>query len=184
LIAQVGSQYRNVGEPAREAPSDSVHPALCEAGKFNDVAASICTNCTSGKWQPNRGRREVHCRPCHRGRCSESPGQSALSACTRCAAGTFSAVVGANSPCTECAAGQFQNAQGRSNCRGCWAGRYAADPTAIVCPSAKRAGTVEQIQEAHLRGELDPPGERASDYSRGSERERYCADVALCKHSA
>ncbi len=93
----------------------------CPAGQFQSSSGqSSCGSCAGGKYQNFNG--QTSCKLCGAGKYHNNNGQTAESACTNCAAGTYSSA-GATS-CTNCAAGKFQGSTGSASCQNCPAGMY------------------------------------------------------------
>jgi hypothetical protein len=108
----------------------------CPVGKFsaalvNNLDISVCDSCRPGEYAVPGS---IRCTPCPIGkhaRSQDGPGGDPLY-CLHCAAGKYSAALGANSSgvCAECDAGTFAERRGQTSCTACGPGTYATSGAA------------------------------------------------------
>jgi hypothetical protein len=96
----------------------------CAAGKASSDGAYACDKCAPGKYQAHNG--ENYCQNCDCGTFNPAEGATDASACTTCAAGTYS--ISGSYECTKCAAGFASNSGSKcdsNSCQICAAGEYS-----------------------------------------------------------
>ena len=118
----------------------------CSAGTYSGSGASSCTNCPPGTTSFNVA---PSCTPCIAGTYSIS-----TIACDFCAAGKYSAAVGASSSatCTPCPAGNYSSSAASTSCPACVSPNYCAAnstaqnpcPAGSYCPNASTIFTCPQ----------------------------------------
>ena len=104
----------------------SVGPQPCDAGKFSNGSAKVCSPCSVGTWSPSgQGR----CFSCERGKYAA---QESSPTCLACDAGKFADLAGSIS-CTPCSPGRYQRRSGEGSCDLCSAGTFAANESSFGC---------------------------------------------------
>ena len=94
-------------------------------------SAGYCAACAAGQAKTNNGKWDTPCSECASGRYAES----AASACTLCAGGTYQDAPGKGT-CDKCVAGKFSAATGRNtarDCEFCPAGKFSERAGSIAC---------------------------------------------------
>ena len=126
-----------VCQPGTFAPEGSTSCSLCTPGRYaTGGGSSECAECAAGRFQTEHGSQE-QCAPCPvghwcgaidavpvacaAGRYRGAPGATLTTACTACAAGSFSDTAG-SAACTTCPVGTFQAFEGRTKCAECGSG--------------------------------------------------------------
>ena len=127
---------------------DVVTDYICPAGyKKTD---STCEICPFGTYQNGPS-----CNLCDNGTYQSETGQSSVSACKTCAAGSY---ITAQSTCNSCDAGKFQEQEGQSTCESCDAGKYNDELGKTSCKSC---------------GDLEPTGDHKDCVSIGEQAGIY-----------
>ena len=102
--------------------------SVCTTGKFAGTMATVCTDCSIGRYQPNTERSV--CVQCEEGKTQPLTGQSA---CSNCGTGTFASRSIEASACTACAAGSFQGSTLKTVCELCAIGKAQASTGQSSC---------------------------------------------------
>jgi hypothetical protein len=119
----------------------NINNLLCNAssspaGKYSltpgAVASTICSSCSTGKYQTNVG--SITCVGCLAGKYVASSGSNLESACLLCAIGQYSTNMGM-AGCSECLAGQHAFEKGSSSCSQCEVGKFVTSTGASSCVS-------------------------------------------------
>ena len=140
---------------------------VCPVGTYSGVAASTCTSCEAGKYQPKS--KSSSCIPCSSGTYGNKTSQSLSSSCTACGEGRYSSAQGAKAKtqCNACPPGKRGSktiAQtSNAHCIDCLVGFFAvkeASTKCAVCPVGKATETPGQS-----RCDTCPPGTRRLNFS-------------------
>ena len=111
--------------PGHACSEGAATPEPCQPGTHALLDGQpSCESCPKGSYQNETGA--TSCATCPAGSHNPTLGGRSSFACTRCAPGSFSAMMGnANDTCTSCAAGRYSEALGEMSCRACEPGATA-----------------------------------------------------------
>jgi hypothetical protein len=121
---------------------DSLVSVPCAAGLFSLEDATVCTNCSVGRF--SSGAAATQCSACGAGSFAPAPGASA---CSLCQSGRFSNASNGAEQCTACVEGRFATGSGSSVCALCPAGKFSNVSGALLCRDCP-AGTFNAAQGA------------------------------------
>ena len=111
--------------PGHGCSEGAATPEPCQPGTYALLGGQpSCESCPKGSYQNETGA--TSCATCPAGSHNPTLGGRSSFACTRCAPGSFSAMMGnANVTCTSCAAGRYSETLGEMSCRACEPGDTA-----------------------------------------------------------
>ena len=167
----------------------------CALGQVSPEGATVCTNCTAGKYQ-NETDQSV-CKLCEAG--TYQPNQTAT-VCTGCTPGTYAAgegntvctncpkgsaqAMGSSSSCGPCVTGMSQGLEGQSVCLACGPGTYANVVGLSSCPQCAKGQYQDQSKKSSCgvcgQGKFQPVlgGVGCTDCLKGSYS--YETGVSAC----
>ena len=170
--------------------------ACCEEGTYWLQGSSICTRCTTGKYNNEAGSSaESACKDCASGKYNNEAGSSAESACKDCKPGTYNSEVGSNSSssCKACSPGRYSSSQvpgqvSNKICVPCEIGKYNEHIKQFVCAECPLAYYNEEVgsntSHACKRCPLGKNGRNKTTKVTGAASERECEESECAKSPA